>query len=917
MSDVRRHAEHLSGVKSDIAGTATPQRSGTSNGMKHVVLNCANIGCTYGENVLKRTKPGQNKFDWKGVEDAYQYYEGAGFTVHAIIGQRLLSQVGGRDKISQKLESALVVIPSRDGLPDIDDYSTILEAYKWKCSYVDNDNYRNWGARMKGRPEVARWYGENKRQLHVSYYFDRFGKFTPLDGAAPGTAEPSRKDPTPNPPATAASHPVQELPALSSSTSGSSQTVAAGKGAPASHGLGRRRAQEARSQGEKRVVEEAPEGSEPPAKRPRGELEVIQLGSEIIAPPTGNLKWKALVPVRVWQRPQVGGYQECLRMLEPGATFIQIAQQPRKGEPRWLALHPRGWVEANAADGTATVQRLGNVVQHRRRHLHRSCFHRVAKSSLHSRSTRAGFCQSRYPWMRKLALEALAVMDPEDLELHSDVVAGRLQDTDDDVCFEAIRTLKRLKPDVLEKHAAVLSRLLADEDWNVRLAALSTLSRLEPLQLSRYSQALKDRCTDDVHQVSELAGKVWQRFMQDLPRLVVTCSAAPSCLQPGTLRISCISMAGNDMADLSMHESANCKELRELLAERLQVPVVQLKLLTAGAAPKELVDDLSVGEPLAAQDDSWMYILKMLRLFVALELSENTALSLESGGTMLRDLGLTQYSPLSIKAALEGLRDDRTLLLPCARYDSIEASLPISVVMSTSFSLLREELENRIHWSTELVGTDGAAFRGSQPEVCQLLEEGAEIDHRDGSRLRTPLMWAASAGNVAICNQLLHHGANPCLRSSGAKAAQLAEANGYNELAEMLARAEKEWMELGTVQSALAPAPKPRFRRPLVAADCGQALALSVLLLSWIIGWSSTSWCTSAVLAGLALLAAFLVIPVRKLVATNLCRRRSKSVVAPMPFKPHAAADVVEGIEGPLPCNSGCRQYLKSAIWEM
>ncbi|CAE7391132.1 unnamed protein product [Symbiodinium sp. CCMP2456] len=54
---------------------------------------------------------------------------------------------------------------------------------------------------------------------------------------------------------------------------------------------------------------------------------------------------------------------------------------------------------------------------------------------------------------------------------------------------------------------------------------------------------------------------------------------------------------------------------------------------------------------------------------------------------------------------------------------------------------------------------------------------------------------AASAGNVAICNQLLRHGANPCLRASGTKAAQLAEANGYNELAEMLASAEKEWME--------------------------------------------------------------------------------------------------------------------------
>lgn len=355
---LRRHAERLSGVKPDIAGTATPQRSGASNGMKHIVLNCANIGCTYGENVLKRTKPGQNKFDWKGVEDAYQHYEGAGFTVHAIIGQRLLSQVGGRDKISRKLESALVVIPSRDGLPDIDDYSTILEAYKWKCSYVDNDNYREWGARMKGRPEVARWYGENKRQLHIPYYFDRFGHFTPLDGAAPGTAEPSRKDPTRNLPAAAASHPAQERQALSSSPSGSSQTVTAGKAAPASLGPGSQQAPEARSQGEKRGVEEAPAGSEPAAKRPRGELEVIQLGKEIIAPPTSNLKWKAVVPVRVWQRPQVGGFQECLRTLEPGAIFRQIAQQPREGEPRWLALHPRGWVEANAADGTANVQRL-------------------------------------------------------------------------------------------------------------------------------------------------------------------------------------------------------------------------------------------------------------------------------------------------------------------------------------------------------------------------------------------------------------------------------------------------------------------------------------------------------------------------------------------------------------------------------
>ncbi|CAE7440942.1 unnamed protein product [Symbiodinium natans] len=338
-----RHAASASG-KPVIAETATPQRSGTPTSVKHVVLNCANIGCTYGENVLKRTK-GQNKFDWRGVEDAYNYYEGAGFMVHAIIGQRLLSIVG-RDKISQKLESALVVIPSRDGLGDIDDYSTILEAWKWKCPYVDNDNYRGWGERMKGRPEVAKWYGETKRQLHVSYYFDRLGKFTPLHGAAPA-AHPHR--------APASEPPAASAPAASaaSSTSGSSPSTAReSRQAP---GEGQDAAQR-----EKRGVQQvqAPASSEPAAKRPRGDVEVIELGKNIVTPPTGGPTWKALVALPVWQRPSVGGFRDRLRTLQPGAVFRQIAQHPKEGKPLWLALHPRGWVEVSGADGTANVLQL-------------------------------------------------------------------------------------------------------------------------------------------------------------------------------------------------------------------------------------------------------------------------------------------------------------------------------------------------------------------------------------------------------------------------------------------------------------------------------------------------------------------------------------------------------------------------------
>lgn len=201
-----------------------------------------------------------------------------------------------------------------------------------------------------------------------------------------------------------------------------------------------------------------------------------------------------------------------------------------------------------------------------------------------------GFSRSRYPWMRKLALEAMAVMDPQDLAMHSNVVAERLRDTDDDVCYEAIRTMKRLQPEILEKHAAILSRLLADEDWNVRLAALSALARLEPLKLSHYAEAIQDRCGDEVHQVSELAQKVWARLLEELPRLVVTCRREQGCCDG--LRVSCVSMAGNELMSLLTTPESTCDELRQKAAEVLKVPKLQLKLLTpgySGSRPQELV----------------------------------------------------------------------------------------------------------------------------------------------------------------------------------------------------------------------------------------------------------------------------------------------------------------------------------------
>lgn len=139
------------------------------------MLNCANIGCDFGENVEQRGAG--SKFSWEGVERACSFYDKEGFVVHAIIGQRLLHKAG-REQVSAKLLSrtagrscvvlkhwnlvpagqhmiviakqlseiqshkpsrlndALVVIPSRDEMRDNDDFSTILEAYKYKCQFV-------------------------------------------------------------------------------------------------------------------------------------------------------------------------------------------------------------------------------------------------------------------------------------------------------------------------------------------------------------------------------------------------------------------------------------------------------------------------------------------------------------------------------------------------------------------------------------------------------------------------------------------------------------------------------------------------------------------------------------------------------------------------------------------------------------
>eukprot|EP00434_Breviolum_minutum_P033610 symbB.v1.2.029741.t2/scaffold3290.1/size59655/4 len=654
LDDLRRLAASLK----PLAASSHGQMAGSQRA-PHIVLNCANIGCAFGGNQEQHGK-NSGKFDWSGVEHAFNFYNQKGYIIHAIIGQRLLHKAG-RDRISAKLKEALVVIPSRDDMRDNDDFSTILEAYKYKCPFVDNDNYRDWGMRIKD-PEVAKWYGQNKTHLHVAYYFDRFGNFTPLKGAIP---KPEMTMASPSAPAV----------------------------------------------GEKRLPMQVEVG-----------VQNIELGPEIYDNDSDGTKWKVLRPTTVWPRffDQVSPSLRPLKTLKagltigtpkrgwdvevgffcPGEVCKVILQRPERGEALWLAIHPRGWIKVRAPDGTANVDlsQFGNLLPHapppcpplpKSTYLHASMTQQAESQGLCTPALSSQFhcfARSRYPWMRKLALEAMAVMEPQDLAMHSDVVAERLRDTDDDVCYEAIRTMKKLQPETLEKHAAILSRLLADEDWNVRLAALGTLSRLELSKLCHYEKEIKHRCDDEVWQVKELAEKVWTR-LNDLPRRVYTCRI--SDIDCSKMAITCTSMAGNVVTSLSIGLAGTCDELREMVAETLGVPPLQLKLLNSGT--EELIGNIPLTD---------------VRLISGQLLAKVSCFRSEG----LRKLRQRVKEACQIAGPFWLLQNQQMLRSPCLGQPdplkTIEANAPL-VLVKRSISDL----------SQELVGLEGAAFRGDAQEA--------------------------------------------------------------------------------------------------------------------------------------------------------------------------------------------------------
>src|SRR5262249_19713350 len=148
------------------------------------------------------------------------------------------------------------------------------------------------------------------------------------------------------------------------------------------------------------------------------------------------------------------------------------------------------------------------------------------------------------------------------------------------------------------------------------------------------------------------------------------------------------------------------------------------------------------------------------------------------------NLGLRRYAKAQIDAGADvNAQDD-------------EGSTPLILAVVGNHSEAAEEL---LKAGADIDAADHegstalthAAFRGYVKSLGMLVSRHANVDPLRGPQKLTPLMGAASAGNIEVAKLLLAAGADPAKKSSdGHTARQLAESGGFRRVAALLDEAE-------------------------------------------------------------------------------------------------------------------------------
>jgi hypothetical protein len=100
------------------------------------VLNVSNIGFTFGEQVSGMRR----HFDWTGVRRAIEFYEALGYFPVCLCK----AATAVHNPVPADLAQQVTVCPVDDRFPGNDDLFAMRAAILWKCSLVDNDNFRDW-----------------------------------------------------------------------------------------------------------------------------------------------------------------------------------------------------------------------------------------------------------------------------------------------------------------------------------------------------------------------------------------------------------------------------------------------------------------------------------------------------------------------------------------------------------------------------------------------------------------------------------------------------------------------------------------------------------------------------------------------------------------------------------------------------
>mmetsp|Transcript_29786 Transcript_29786/g.68599 ORF Transcript_29786/g.68599 Transcript_29786/m.68599 type:complete len:845 (+) Transcript_29786:102-2636(+) len=172
-----------------LTGTEGLDDEGRSYNFGLCVVNFANVGASFADKVLRRSK-GDRMFDWEGVRRCIKCLkEDLKLQVVGCVFENYNGPDNGKTcpGIPEDIRAACVSIQETPRLTgphhkSADDEMTIKCAYRRNCRFLDNDNYRDWLEGLKYE-KIRLWLQQSQHLLQMKYFFDTdLGTFDTLDG---------------------------------------------------------------------------------------------------------------------------------------------------------------------------------------------------------------------------------------------------------------------------------------------------------------------------------------------------------------------------------------------------------------------------------------------------------------------------------------------------------------------------------------------------------------------------------------------------------------------------------------------------------------------------------------------------------------------------------------------------------------